>query len=273
MKYILRIGLVVILMAAMLLCAIPVYADDPPGENEGGNPGESEGNPGDRVVEGSGLQVQIDIVGDNPQVGVDVIGEDSEVMVNTTGTEIWINGQNLGSIGAQPGVYPGEEGVWAWNAVLREIVPWMRATENHLGLTMNGVTKLILELGEHESQITAINKEIGNDIHHELAHNQALIEVQKIKLSTSTYLLASRISDTEEDLYVLSELGDARYAEMQAQIAALEQEIVQRHQISFRGYEFGVKVEYLVLAIIVFFLMIIGLSAGLGITIYKLRRM
>ncbi len=29
MKYILRIGLIVMLMAAMLLCAIPVYAEGP----------------------------------------------------------------------------------------------------------------------------------------------------------------------------------------------------------------------------------------------------
>lgn len=232
-----RITMVALLLAILSCGSSIVKADDPPDED-------------------TAIVVEVIVVGDN--------------------TEFYLNGESIPDIQAnimralaQPGVYPGSEGVEAWHLLRNTVLPWMQATEGYVGLTASGVSKLIVELGEQESQIIAIEKEIGNDLTHELMWNRASIETQKDRLTIVVPMLSSQISKLDANYIALSELENTRYIEMQAQIATLEQEVAQQHQLSFLGYEFDATPQYIVWAIIALIIVAIGSTAGLAIAIRR----
>lgn len=148
-----------LLMGMFLGISSPAYADD-----------------GD---EDSGLDVDIVIVGDNADVEVDVIGEDSEVTVNTTGTEIWINGQNIN----EPTVIirKGDSGTskgWIRKRINQAVGPlysWFDDAGAVISLTADGLAKVILTIQDQDSQLGETSTSIGEII--------AELEAQNTQLS------------------------------------------------------------------------------------------
>ena len=130
-----RLMLPIFLIVGMLLCPIVAYADD----------GEE-----------SGLDVDITVVGDNPDVTVDVLGENAEVTVNTTGTEVWINDQNLN----EPTViYQGGGGVsGSWvkskiNQIVEPLYSFAGEAQAKISLVADGLAKVILLAQDNESEL------------------------------------------------------------------------------------------------------------------------
>lgn len=213
---------------------------------------------------------------DGPEDGTTLV---VEVTVVGDNVEFYLNGESIPDIAegirlslAQPGVYPGTEGVDAWHLLRDNVLPMLGAMRQHLGITSAGVSKLIIELGKQESQIIAIEKEIGNDITHKLMWNRASINTQRDRLTIVVPLLSSRISKLDANYTVLSELDSIRYTEiqlMQSRINALEQEVAQQHQLSFLGYGFYATPQYMVWAIIALIIVAIGSATGLSIAIRR----
>ena len=135
----LRIILPIFLIMGMLLGISSVaYADDP------------------------GLDVDIDILGDNPDVGVDIYGDNAEV---------WINGQNLNEPTAIYNIQGGSPGVdysWVNQRISDAIAPfqsWVEGRVAGLDLTMEGLAKVILLAQSNESilgTLVSLSDEYGN---------------------------------------------------------------------------------------------------------------
>ena len=157
MKHILRIGLVVILMAAMLLYVTPLYAD--PGDESPADPPSGEDPPED-----PGLNVDIAIVGDNPDVNIDIFGEDAEVTVNTTGTDIYLNGQNIN----EPTVIHeggGVSGGWVKskiNQIVEPLYSFAGEAQAKISLFADGLAKVILLAQGNESELEASFSQLGD---------------------------------------------------------------------------------------------------------------
>jgi len=159
MKYIIRIGLTLFLIMALFLAVSPaVHAGggEENTEDVAGDTGDP-GNPGGD--DPPGLDVDIGIVGDNPDVDIGIEGNNAEVNVGVSGdnSEVYINGQNLNEptvihqatvINQEGG---GVDSSWVKkkiNEVLNPIYLWMEESGAKLGLTMDGLAKMILLIGE-----------------------------------------------------------------------------------------------------------------------------
>lgn len=148
MKHILRIGLVLMLMAAMLLGVSSVaYAD-----------------PGD----GPDMVVIVEVEGDNVEVGVDLYGDDNtaEVTFHSENPTVLINGHDLNDPVA---VYNVSNTSAASSMGVKRLVkdvmfPYMQDTWERLNLTADGLAKVILLAQSHESDITNIETQISNSI-------------------------------------------------------------------------------------------------------------
>jgi hypothetical protein len=217
MKYILRIGLLLILMAAMLLGVSSVaYADDPP--------------------DGDGIEVDITVVGDNPKVNADVLGDNSQVTVNTTGTEVWINGQNLNEPTAVYNSTYAEASPMGVKRLIKSVMaPLMEETWANLNLTMDGLAKVIQLAQSNESgletQISLVN-----------THDDELTN-----LESETASLGERVDALE-----------AQDAALEAQDAAIQARVTAKVNYVIASYN-------RILAIIIgaFSLVVIGLGTGL----------
>lgn len=128
----LRIILPIFLSVGLILCIGSVaYAADP------------------------GLDVDIDIVGDDADVGVDIYGDNAEV---------WINGQNLNEPTAVYNIQGGSsgfDGSWVNQRILDSLAPfqsWAEEQNAGLDLTMDGLAKLILLVQEHSSEISTLGE-------------------------------------------------------------------------------------------------------------------
>lgn len=164
-----RLLLIISLLAGMLLCPGVIYAD-------GGD--DDSGSSEDSTVEGSGLVVGIGIVGDNPEVNIGVDGDDAEINVGVgskdtkvnlltgEGSEInmgvgqesivYVNGQDVN----QPTVihnHSGESGAsiyQVYRAIQKRLEPlyfWMEDRDEAIGLTMDGLAKVILTINGQDS--------------------------------------------------------------------------------------------------------------------------
>lgn len=218
----LRIIFAAFLLVGMLLGVSSVaYADDPP-----------DGDPG--------LNVDIVVVGDNPEVNMDVLGNNSEVTVNTSGTEVWINGQNLN----EPTAVYNTTRTGASNMGVRRIVkyvmfPYMEETWARLNLTADGLAKVIKLAQSSESDIANINSQISNSI-------------------------SDRLNDQGERLTAL-ELEAASQAgqieTLKAQDAAIQAQITAKVNYVIDSYN-----RILAIVIGAFSLVVIGLGVGLYLT-------
>lgn len=211
----LRIILPIFFLVGMLLGVSSVaYADDPP-----------DGDPG--------IEVDITVMGDNPDVNVDVLGEDSEVTVNTTGTEVWINGQNLNDPTAVYNIQGGGsavDGGWVKKKIGQAVGPlysWIEESGAKLGLAIDGLAKVILLAQNNESEL----------------------ETQTSLVDTHD----NRLTSLESESVNLGEQVDA----LEAQDAAI------RARVNYLTAYYN-----RILAIIIgaFSLVVIGLGAGLFLT-------
>ena len=142
----LRIILPIFLIMGMLLCPIVAYADD-----------------GDE--EEDGLNVDITVVGDNSEVGVDLYGDDNTADVNfhSENPTVYINGQNIN----EPTVIHeggGVGGGWVKSKINQALAPvqsWAEETAARLGLTMDGLAKVILLAQDNESELEASFSQLG----------------------------------------------------------------------------------------------------------------
>lgn len=161
-----RLLLIVSLLVGLLLCPGVIYAD-------GGDDGSK-----DSTVEGPGLVVGIGIVGDSPEVNIGVDGDNAEITVGVgskdtkvnlltgEGSEVnmgvgqesivYVNGQDVN----QPTVihhHSGESGAsiyQVYQAIQKRLEPlyfWMEDRDEAIGLTMNGLAKVILTINGQDS--------------------------------------------------------------------------------------------------------------------------
>lgn len=136
----LRWLLIITLLATIFLCPLVASADD----------GEDDGNLDvDIVVAGDGPDVRVDVLGDNPDVDVNVLGDNPSID---------INGQNIN----QPTVinhysYSDGGGMSGWQVRrtidkrLKPLYAWMKDRDGAIGLTMDGLAKVIVTIGDVSS--------------------------------------------------------------------------------------------------------------------------
>ena len=216
----LRIIFAAFLVVGMLLGVSSVaYADDPPGD--------------------PGLNVDITISGDNPNVNADVLGANSQVTVNTSGTEVWINGQNLneptvihqgsGTMGPREDELLGyAEDPYARNEIGEVILPWIEEAKARVDLVTEGLAKVILLAQENESELdTQVSLLEG--------HNE-----RQTTLESETASLGERVNALE-----------AQDAVIQAQITAKVNYLIASYN------------RMLIIIIGAFSLVVIGLGASL----------
>jgi hypothetical protein len=227
----LRIILPIFLLVGMLLCINSVAYADPGDEQPEGDPGDG-GNPGD----GSGLNVNVTVVGDNPNVNMDVLGENSEVTVNTTGTEVWINGQNLNEPTAVYNNSYSSASAMGVRRVVKDVMfPYMDDIWSRLNLTADGLAKVI-QLAQHNES--------------ELDSQISLVDTHDDKLTN----LGSETTSLGERVAAL----EARDAALEAQDAAIQAQITANVNYLIASYN-----RLLLIIIGAFSLVVIGLGAGL----------
>lgn len=109
-----------------------------------------------------GLDVDIDIVGDDADVGVDIYGDNAEV---------WINGQNLNEPTAVYNIQGGSTGfdsgwgTWVNRRISDSLAPlqfWAEGQTAGLNLTAEGLAKLILLVQEHSSEISTLGESFNS---------------------------------------------------------------------------------------------------------------
>jgi len=236
MKYILGIGLVLMLMAAMLLGASSVaYADEPPPAD----PPPAEPPPPDPPP---GLTVDVKVVGNNADVGLDLYGDDNTAEVNfhSENPTVLINGTNINDPIA---VYNVSNTTAVSNMGVRRLVkdvmfPYMSDTWDRLNLTADGLAKVIL---------LAVN-------------NESELETQTSLVNTHDSTLASLESETAS-LGGRVDALEAQGAALAAQDAAIQARITAQVSYVIDSYN-------RILAIIIgaFSVVVIGLGVGLWLT-------
>lgn len=137
--------------------------------------------------EDSGLDVDIVVVGDDADVEVDVIGDDSEVTVNTTGTEIWINGQNLNepTVIRQGGNGGASKG-WVRKRIdqaVGSLYSWAGDAQSRISLTADGLAKVIMTIGDQDTQLDETSTEIG-ELYAELEAQTAQLNAHEDRLTS-----------------------------------------------------------------------------------------
>jgi uncharacterized protein YciI len=149
----LRIILPIFLIMGMLLCFSSVaYADDPAGDP----PPEPPPDPP------PGLNVNVTVVGNNSEVGVDLYGDDNTANVefHSENPTVYINGQNLNEPIAVYNIQNygggGVDGDWVKQKISQALAPiqsWAEETAARLGLTMDGLAKVILLAQDNEAEL------------------------------------------------------------------------------------------------------------------------
>lgn len=125
-----RLLLAISLLMGMLLCVSPVAQAD-------------DGDEG-------GLDVDIAVVGDYSDVGVDVVGEGALVTVNTTGTEVYLNGQNIN----EPTVINHTRTRTIDRRARQQLTilnTELEGTQENLNLAIEGLAKLIIQVQDQDS--------------------------------------------------------------------------------------------------------------------------
>jgi len=212
-KHILRIGLAVVLVAAMLGCVAPVYAAD--GED------------------GSGLKVDVTVVGDDSDVGVDLYGDDNtaNVTFHSENPTVNINGQNLSTYSGS-----GAASVMGVRRLVKDVMyPYMNDIWNGLNLTADGLAKVI--------QLSQANES-------ELESQSSLVDTHGDKLTT----LESAATGLGERVDAL----EAQDAALEAQDAAIQAQITANVSYIIDSYN-----RLLTIIIGAFALVVIGLGTGL----------
>lgn len=244
-----RIALAIFLLVGMLLCAGVAYADDGEGEGGGDNPGD-EGNPGDGGVEGSGLNVTVTVVGNNSDVGVDLYGDDNTANVNfhSENPSVYINGQDIN----QPTVIyqgggGGVEGSWVKKKINQAVGPiysWAEEAQARIGLTADGLAKLIMIVKDQDSQLGETSADV-DDLYPKLDD------------------FYNRLEGIDGELSSLEGEHDALVSEVRLNY----QELV--FEIEMMEWQYN---RILVIMSGAFLLVVMGLGIGFGVSIHRLRK-
>jgi hypothetical protein len=142
-------GLAVFLaVIALLAVGSFAYADDPPDDN--------------------GLDVDIVVIGDEPDVSVGVEGDNPDVDIGIGGDnpEVWINGINIQDpISVCTVVVQGATNGWVLARINETVAPieaWISDAEGLIGLTADGLAKVILLAQTNEAQIKLHEDSLGD---------------------------------------------------------------------------------------------------------------
>jgi len=146
-----RLLLIVSLLAAMLLCSNAIaYADE--GED-------------------SDLTVGIGVVGDDVEVNVGVDANNVEVNmgINSGNADIYLDGRNVNepTVIHHTTVQSGGIGWGELNGRIRKVMTpvyeWMTGKDAAVGLTMNGLAKVIIETKSQDSAIDVMSTDIAKN--------------------------------------------------------------------------------------------------------------
>lgn len=191
-----------------------------------------------------GLNVDIAILGDSPDVEVDIYGDDAEV---------WINGRNLNepTVIIQNSGSRGTSKGWILKRIdqaVGSLYTWAGETKYMLGLTMDGLAKVIITVEAQDSQLDVASSDVDE---------------LRADLDTQT----TQLGNHETRLF---------YLDAQVEALVSEDAILQAYVTDYANYLQADYDRKLMTIVTIFSVMVVGLAVGFGvgfgISIHRLQK-